>query len=493
MTTPIQPEISAPPVPQALESEATYIAAMLAGKLDDAALFLEAAEFHGRNHAVIYAAAAQRLMTKGPIDIALLTQSLASTNHLEIAGGTAALRQFAQMGSGITAPVADENARIIREKAVARSIQAAALSALADAPLDIDAAIKSLLDAADVARSRLSLRTHVELTDATTLRKHFGAQKWLWHNYIPIGHVTCLIAQQGQGKSNVALDICHRVINGFDMPDGTKCGIDFGRDDRILYLDSEGFLQGILSRLQEWGTDDEPFIWPSGCENKTWVLNTPHGWAEFESIVAQYRPRLVIVDSLSGANNLKEADNDEMKTLMQRFVALASRFAIPVLLIHHLRKAGTGEPSFPVNLDRARGASTITQLTRVVLAVGTPSMIDEGNRRLDMIKNNLAPQQPPIGFIFTATGLAWGDAPQPPVKPHSVKPRQQAADWLYSYLYDVEKRLSTDIIEQAQLEGFSSRTVYRAKEEIGVILSREGGQNGRTFWALTDTDRASIA
>jgi len=45
--------------------------------------------------------------------------------------------------------------------------------------------------------------------------------QWLWLNHIPLGKVTILAGNMGDGKSTIALDIAARVSTGKKMPDGS--------------------------------------------------------------------------------------------------------------------------------------------------------------------------------------------------------------------------------------------------------------------------------
>ncbi|RYZ69012.1 MAG: hypothetical protein EOP09_08460, partial [Proteobacteria bacterium] len=304
-----------PEIPAASASEAAYLGALLAGKVD--AIYLDPAEFLINKHVWIYEKAVARLMSEEPYDVSLVVEDLTLANLLVEVGGPDTFNALIQQGQHLSAEVIEEHGRIIRQRATARKLKALAAELATDVMDDPLKVIKSLISKSEDLQDRLSVSRIAKLTNAGELRAKFGDQEWLWSGYIPIGHVTCLIAQQGQGKSNVALDFCHRLAIGAPFPDGQEPGIRFDENDRILYLDSEGFLQGILSRMEAWGTPDGQFLWPEGCDEKRWELNTTRGWAEFESLVAQFRPRLVVIDSLSGANSLEEKDNDQMKTVLQ--------------------------------------------------------------------------------------------------------------------------------------------------------------------------------
>ncbi|RYX82215.1 hypothetical protein EON83_20345 [bacterium] len=468
-------------IPSAPAAETTYLAALLAGQLDSELLTLDPNEFAQERHELIYGAAAKRLLNGEPLAPSLLIEDLSNAGDLALVGGAAYIESLVEQGHAVKVTVAEECAKTIRQKSVARELQKLGQLLTTGNSSDLAKVIAQMNEVADTAKTRLAVSRHVPLTTAAKLRVKLGQQQWLWFGYIPVGQVTLIVSQQGQGKSNVAGDLCDRLAKGTEWPDGTPI-TGFEPGDRILYLDAEGFLQGLLTRFANWGTPDEPFIWPENCDNKSWALNTPADQQRFESIIAQYRPKFIVIDSLSGANSLEEKDNDQMKTLVQWLVALTQKYNLALVLVHHIRKGGMGELNWPIDLDRVRGASAITQFARVVHAIGTPDSTQPLERIFATIKNNLADFAPALGFRVLFEGLAWGDAPE---VPQTFTPKNGAREFLINLLTPVEKMLVNDIMEEAEQHGFKQRTIYRAKDEVGIRISREEGKNGRTFWGLS--------
>ena len=65
-------------------------------------------------------------------------------------------------------------------------------------------------------------------------------------------------------------------------------------------------------------------------------------------------------------------------------------------------------------------------------------------------------------------------------------PKDEAAEWLSATLHDGPVA-SKELKERAEADGISWRTVERAKEELGVIATRQGepGKRGAGAWAWT--------
>jgi hypothetical protein len=129
------------------------------------------------------------------------------------------------------------------------------------------------------------------------------------------------------------------------------------------------------------------------------------------------------------------------------------------------------------------------------------SLVQEGEgidlsspRRLAVIKTNVAPPQPALGFELEAVeprgvNLKWVSAPQPNKELLQV---DLCARWLAGFIQDSEVRLHKpkDVVAFGLTEGFSERTVYRAKSRLvpgnniaaGYITSTGGRKNPHGHW-----------
>jgi putative DNA primase/helicase len=67
-------------------------------------------------------------------------------------------------------------------------------------------------------------------------------QRWLWDGRIPLAALTNLSGDADRGKSLVLYDICARISNGSDFPDGAKNPFQ-GEPKKVLLLFSEGSLK----------------------------------------------------------------------------------------------------------------------------------------------------------------------------------------------------------------------------------------------------------
>jgi len=323
-------------------------------------------------------------------------------------------------------------------------------------------------------------------TTGADLAGRIGATQWLWPSYIPNGYMTLLVADQDQGKSTVALDFCRTVLQGERWPDGKP---NTPRPDaKLLWIDTEGALALWYERALAWRVPVENFIFPEDALQELRIDDVA-SWDWIESTIDIFAPPLVIVDSLSGAHSGKENDTDEMKAVCKKLSSLAARTGVAMVVIHHLNKASGGIPDYPVNLARARGASSITQFCRSVLALGTPDKSQPDARRLDSIKMNLSRKPAAVGYELTDDGPAWGEAPEPYSAP---RPIDDAKEALQEALKD-GPRPSDDVQEELKQTGVSYRAFKDAKKALGVIVRRAKiGDGAKWYICLTKEDAKAL-
>lgn len=85
--------------------------------------------------------------------------------------------------------------------------------------------------------------------------------EWLWYPYIPLGKLTVLQGDPGEGKSTFALNVVARITTGQPMPDGVPTK---GKRVAIYQCAEDGIADTIKPRLQQAGAD---------CERVAYVLS----------------------------------------------------------------------------------------------------------------------------------------------------------------------------------------------------------------------------
>lgn len=310
-------------------------------------------------------------------------------------------------------------------------------------------------------------------TDAD-LDDRLGKVEWLWPGYIPKGFPTLLVGQQDGGKSTVAQDFCRTLLNGGRWPNGDLCD---PHDGPLLWIDTEGSLAIFRQRLNAWGMPRGRFVFPPDPLQEL-SFESPASWDWIDQAIEKFAPPLIVIDALSGAHSTEENSNDGMKPILKRLCALTQKHGVAALLIHHLNKGLAGVDDYPLDLNRVRGAGSITQFCRSVLALTVPDKAQPDARRLDVIKLNLAKKPPAVGYILTDDGPAWGNAPEPP-KQHRAA--DDAADFLSRALAKGQ-RPAKEVRDEAIAEGLSDFALKQARKQLGVRAVKSRTTSGEWLW-----------
>ena len=95
--------------------------------------------------------------------------------------------------------------------------------------------------------------------------------QWLWYPYIPLGKITLIDGDPGNGKSLFAIDLIARLTSGQPMPDGSK-GVQGGA---VILALEDGLADTIVPRLEAAGGDTSKVVALQGVADAKGVLRFP--------------------------------------------------------------------------------------------------------------------------------------------------------------------------------------------------------------------------
>jgi len=305
------------------------------------------------------------------------------------------------------------------------------------------------------------------------MSSYFGDIEWSWKNWLPKGLLTILASDPGIGKSAIALRMAQTFIQGCVWPDGTSFSDDKGS---VLWCEAESAEAINISRAASWKIPMEYLLSPlNNIPPIAIKLDREDHRNALKVQSIRNDIKLVIIDSLRGIHGGEENSSDIIQVLMW-LAELARDIQKPVLLTHHLRKKNRSDSNV-VTLDRLRGSTAIVQPARMVWALDTPDPTTPNNKRLSVIKSNIARFPDPLGFSITGTGIVFGSAPQKP-KANTVIER---AKFILLDILNKGPLVASEILEQLIKEGVSKNTVYRARKELGLVQFHKGKQ---VYWSI---------
>ena len=303
-----------------------------------------------------------------------------------------------------------------------------------------------------------------------------GPLEWEWENWLAKGFLHILVGQTGEGKSRLALRVAATYLTDLDWPDGASYE---GARGSIGWAEAEAGQAMNRDRARAMGLPTDNILSPLSNPLDDFRLSVPGHQAKLAALAMRPDIKIIVVDSLSGADPTAEKSTEDAKSI-NWLAALARDCQKPILLTHHLRKRGMLDTEGEVDLDRVRGISTILQYARVIWAIDTPDLTNKETKRLSVIKSNLGKKPKPIGFTINDT-IEFTDAPE---KPRNETRVGQAADLLLALL-EKEPKSAAEILDEFEQAGFSKSGLYRAKDALGVVSIRK---EGRWVWSLPHRD-----
>ena len=299
-----------------------------------------------------------------------------------------------------------------------------------------------------------------------------GPLEWDWENWLAKGFLHILVGQTGEGKSRLALRVAATYLTDLGWPDGASYE---GARGSIGWAEAEAGQAMNRDRARAMGLPTDNILSPLSNPLDDFRLSVPEHQAKLAALAMRPDVKIIVVDSLSGADPTAEKSTEDAKSI-NWLAALARDCQKPILLTHHLRKRGMLDTEGEVDLDRVRGISTILQYARVIWAIDTPDLTNKETKRLSVIKSNLAKKPKPIGFTINDT-IEFTDAPE---KPRNDGPQDRAMDLLLSLLAKGPMKAS-DIEDNFNGAGISRRAMFDGKKALSIVATR---RENRWYWAL---------
>lgn len=227
--------------------------------------------------------------------------------------------------------------------------------------------------------------------------------EYLWQDWIPRREMSMVLADPGVGKTLFVLDLCRRMLNGQDMPDGKQ---PHRAQHNILFIDAEDYRAGIYTRVRNW-RQAEPSLW-SARHSGLYIMPYPeqdvldfakpqHQDALLERIIS-LEPDWVIVDSISSALVNYTFDQDVIPAITY-FKRLIRDHNLALTFIHHWNKK-LRNSNIP-DINSIAGAGLFARRSRVVIGLGyLDTKSDEKERGPRLVKPIKVNERRPNNLAF---------------------------------------------------------------------------------------------
>jgi hypothetical protein len=304
-----------------------------------------------------------------------------------------------------------------------------------------------------------------------------------------LGKLAVIAGDPGLGKSYASLDIAARVSHGGPWPDGSG----YAPRGNVLLLSAEdGLADTIKPRLELLGADmsriDSLGLTVSKGEEEMGLSLQQH-LPQIEREILQKEVILLVVDPLLAFTGKVDTHKTaEVRGLLSPLAAMAERTGCAVLGVMHPNK-NSQEANL---LYRISASLDFAAAARSVMVVAKhPDNPDQ--RVMATVKCNLSAHPEPMAFGFTHDGhFTWQGVTEvdvsqlmaPPIRDEDRNEREEAKEFLKTLLADGP--VPANQVEEERKElGISSRTLARAKADLGITSERsgtEGKSRGKGKW-----------
>lgn len=298
--------------------------------------------------------------------------------------------------------------------------------------------------------------------------------QWLWYPYIPLGKLTVIQGDPGEGKTTFVLAVIAALTKGEALPEREPLD-----PVNILYQTAEdGLADTIRPRLDALGADCSRVLVIDESKRELSLSDE-----RIRQAMEKTRAKLLVLDPLQaylGAEVDMHRAN-EVRPILKRLGSVAEQMGCAVVLIRHLNKM-QGQKSG----HRGMGSVDFQAAARSVLLVGRTKE-DPQLRIVVPDKSSLAPEGESIAFAldpeqgfqwkgycaYNAEELLGGSTKQ-------VQTKTMQAEETLRNLLD-KPAPAEEILRRITAAGISERTLMTAKKNLGVLSEKRGGQ---WFWRL---------
>ena len=298
--------------------------------------------------------------------------------------------------------------------------------------------------------------------------------QWLWYPYIPLGKLTVIQGDPGEGKTTFVLAVIAALTKGEALPEREPLD-----PVNILYQTAEdGLADTIRPRLDALGADCSRVLVIDESKRELSLSDE-----RIRQAMEETGAKLLVLDPLQAYLGAEVAMHraNEVRPILKRLGSVAEQMGCAVVLIRNLNKM-QGQKSG----HRGMGSVDFQAAARSVLLVGRTKE-DPQLRIVVPDKSSLSPEGESIAFAldpeqgfqwkgycaYNAEELLGGSTKQ-------VQTKTMQAEETLRNLLD-KPAPAEEILRRITAVGISERTLMTAKKNLGVLSEKRGGQ---WFWRL---------
>ena len=322
---------------------------------------------------------------------------------------------------------------------------------------------------------------------------------WAWYGYFALGKLSMIEGDPGDGKSILSIDLAARWSSGAPMPDGT----DHGGPYHVVMVTAEDDIEDtILPRLIAANARLEHVTLIPYGSSPDRPFNLAEDLPALERRVMAVGAQIVMLDPLAAFLPTGTDSHNDMSVRQALYPlrTFAMRVRAALICIRHLNKGGSGGKA----VYRGNGSIAFTGAARTGFLVA-PEPEEPSIKVLACVKNNIALMPPSLRYAIQsgeddAPFIVWKgftdanaqEILDGPAKGNlwanedaEIKRRERVLEG--QFLTDILRTgpLSwAAIVDAGKPEGFSDRTLRRARADLGLVKQFGPAGQADTVWSL---------
>ena len=298
--------------------------------------------------------------------------------------------------------------------------------------------------------------------------------RWLWYPYIPLGKLTIVQGDPGEGKATFVLAVVAALTRGEALPESEQARAPMS----VIYQTAEdGLADTIKPRLEASGADCARVLVIDESNRELTLCDD-----RLEQAVHWTGARLIVLDPIQAylGDGVDMHWANEVRPVLKCVAAMAERTGCAVILIGHMNKAQGLKSGY-----RGLGSIDFRAAARSMLVVGRLKE-DPTVRIVAQDKNSLAPEGKSIAFRLDGErGFQWKGLCElmvDDVLGGGGKLQTKATQMEEELRQMLTETVPAEaVLRRAKEPGISERTLMTAKKNLGVLSERRGGQ---WYWKL---------
>jgi hypothetical protein len=167
-------------------------------------------------------------------------------------------------------------------------------------------------------------------------------QPWVWDGILPHSSLSLIVGKSETGKSTDIYSLIYAIVSGLPFF-GRQC-----EEGRVIYLAGDPMSEFVAGKtFRALGLEDGVIVIPDA------LVMYPTGMQQFRAIVKEFKPSLVIADTLAATVSIDVDKYGESYRAQLPLTRLAREFGPNFLMSHHSQKSAMDSYSV---IDAALGS-----------------------------------------------------------------------------------------------------------------------------------------